>query len=203
MSKSNIDRQKTLNSLFSKMSSKNQELIIQLRFQEKVLAKQADREDKNANKERNLAKKSLAKGDRSFAQYHATNSVRATQQAQFLRENAAHISSMIADLRLAEVQTKMAKAMNTAVKEMEKCIQKMDLEKISMMTLKYDQLRNDQKTAQQIIVPNDINVETDASALLEALDNEVAAEILADTPDIPLNAVQAPAQKQSAVPQAS
>ena len=111
------------------MSEKQFELKCSLQLQERMLRKQSEREEKTANKERNIAKRHLAKGERNFAQLHATNSIRAYQHAQFLRENAAHISQMIADLQIAEVQAKMAKSLNTACKEMEKYIGQMNLEK--------------------------------------------------------------------------
>ncbi|OHS94512.1 Charged multivesicular body protein 1b [Tritrichomonas foetus] len=185
------------------MADKQQEIIFQLRFQEKMLMKQAEREEKAANKERGIAKRHLAKGERNFAQLHATNSVRSSQHAQFLRENAARVSQMVADLRMAEVQAKMAKTLNTAVKEMEKYIGKMDLEKIAMMTLKYDQIRGKTQEAHQILAPADADLEANCESLLNDLDNEVMTESLMNAPVIPTSAVPAQAQTNHAVAQPS
>ena len=157
------------------MSSKNQELIFQLRFQEKMLSKEADKEDKNAMKERRIAKQHLAKGERNFAQYHATNSARSSQHSLFLRENAARVSQMIADLKMAEVQAKMAKSLNAACKEMEKSLKNMNLEQIAKISMKYDQLRGKTQEISQILKPEDA-VEASGMNLLDELENEIVVE---------------------------
>lgn len=168
------------------MSEKQFELKCSLQLQERMLRKQSEREEKTANKERNIAKRHLAKGERNFAQLHATNSIRAYQHAQFLRENAAHISQMIADLQIAEVQAKMAKSLNTACKEMEKYIGSMDLEKIAQMSMKYDQLRGKAQTAQQLLAPES-DVDAVSASLLDDLQQEIITENAAQMEQLPTN----------------
>ncbi|KAK8885600.1 Charged multivesicular body protein 1b [Tritrichomonas musculus] len=165
-------------------SEKQFELICNLQLQEKMLSKQAQREEKNANKERNTAKRHLAKGERNFAQLHATNSIRSYQHAQFLRENAARISQMVADLKLADVQARMAKSLNTACKEMEKCINSMDLEKIAQMTMKYDQLRGKTQAAHELTAP-ETDCDTLGASLLDDLEQEITIENQSNQVEIP------------------
>ena len=150
-------------------------LIFQLRFQEKMLNKQADKEEKNAKKERNIAKRHLAKGERAFAQFHATNSVRSEDHALFLRKSAAQVSQMVADLRMAEVQAKMAKSLNMAAKEMEKSLKNMNLEQIAKVSMKYDQLTGKTKEVQNILTP-EASIETGGMSLLDELENEIVCE---------------------------
>lgn len=166
------------------MTDKQFELRCSLQLQERMLRKQSEREEKTANKERNIAKRHLAKGERNFAQLHATNSIRAYQHAQFLRENAAHISQMVADLQIADVQARMAKSLNTACKEMEKYIGSMDLEKIAQMSMKYDQIRGKTQAAQELLAP-ETDVDAVSSSLLDDLQQEIIAENTAQMEQIP------------------
>lgn len=183
------------------MSEKQFELICSLQLQEKMLLKQSQREEKNANKERNKAKSYLAKGERNFAQLHATNSIRSYQHAQFLRENAAHVSQMVADLKLADVQARMAKSLNTACKEMEKYIGSMDLEKIAQMSMKYDQLRGKTQTAQQIMAPES-DVDAVSTSLLDDLEQEIIAENTAKMEQLPTTPIGNTNKVSDATPQA-
>lgn len=166
------------------MSQKNQELIFQLRFQEKMLNKQADKEEKNATKERNIAKRHLAKGERAFAQLHATNSVRSQEHSLFLRQNAAQISQMVADLRMAEVQAKMAKSLSVAAKEMEKSLKNMNLEQIAKVSMKYEQITGKSKEVQSMLSPES-TIESGGLSLISDLENEIVFESEANNIVIP------------------
>lgn len=157
------------------MTEKNQELILQLRVQEKMLTKQSEREERTANKETGIAKRHLQKGERAFAQLHAGNAVRARQHAQFLRENAAQLSQMVCDLRMADLQAKTAKSLSAACKEMEKYIGQMNLEKIAETTLKYDELRGKTNAAHQMLTP-----ESDVDVMSASLLNDLVQEIMVD-----------------------
>lgn len=157
------------------MSDKQQELLFNLKFQEKMLQKQAEKESKNANKERRIAKRHLQKGERNFAQLHATNSVRCEQHSMFLRQNAARVAGMIADLKMAEVQAKTAKMLDATCKEMAKYMENMDLEKIAATAVKYDQIRGKTQEVQQILAP-ETDLEAGSSVLLDDLQNEILAD---------------------------
>ena len=151
------------------------ELQLQLRVQAKMLEKEAAREEKTADKERKKAKVALSKGQRDFATLYAQNAVKAQQHALFLQQNAAKVSSMVADLRIAEVQAKQAKTLESVVKDLEKSVGSMDLEKIAAATLKYDQLKGKTSTVQQIVAP-EIEVEAEGLDLLNILQDEIVAE---------------------------
>ena len=161
------------------------ELQCQLKVQEKMLLKSAEREEKNANKERNKAKKELATGNRDLAKLYATNAVRAQNQAFFLQQNAAKISAMVVDLKMSEVQKKMAKSLDTVVKEMGKSIGSMDLEKLAAATLKYDQVRGKVSEAGQMINATEGSVEAESANLLDSLENEILVEMDNPLNDIP------------------
>ena len=151
------------------------ELECNLRVQMKMLESQAKREEKEANKERRKAKLALKKGERNFATLYASNAIRAEQHSLFLRQNAAKLSSVIADLKTAQVQQKMIKSMNLATKELEKAVGSMDLTKIASATLKYDELRGKMETANNILLPV-TDEEIQADDLLNQLQEEIMVE---------------------------
>lgn len=167
------------------MSVKDQEIIFKLKFQAKMLEKQAQRENKNALKERNIAKRHLAKGERSFAQLHAQNSTRASQMAEFLMQQASKVNGMACDVQMAQIQASTAKTLGAACKEMEKYIGTMDVEKIAAVAVKYDRIRGKVQAANEVMQPNDEMVGLGSESLLTLLENEIEQEQLVDMPEIP------------------
>lgn len=150
-----------------------------------MLEKQAQRETKNALKERNIAKRHVAKGERNFAMLHAQNSTRATQMATFLMEQAAKVNGMACDVQMAQIQAQSAKTLSAACKEMEKYIGTMDLNKIAAVAVKYDKIRGKVQAANEVMQPTDEMVGLGSEALLTMLENEIEQEQLADIPIIP------------------
>ena len=181
-------------------STKDQEIIFQLRWQAKVLEKQAQKENKTALKERNLARRHLAKGERDFARLHAENSCRASQMAQFLAQQSSKVNGMMCDVRMAQIQAKQAKVLNAAVKEMEKHMNSMDLEKIAAVAIKYDQLRGKVGEAQALTAPTDEGVSLGSDALLMDLQNEIEQEEAVNLPTIPTAEPQAAKPEKVAAP---
>jgi len=161
------------------------ELQMKLKVQEKMLMKQAEREERNSEKERNKAKAALKKGNRDFAQLYAQNSVRSHNLSIQLQQNAAKVSSMVVDLKMAEVQAKMAKSLDSVVKEMEKYVGQMDLQKIAAATLKYDKIRGKVSDTQQIITQPEGSVEAEGAGLLDDLENEIMVEMDEQMPEFP------------------
>ena len=170
------------------------ELQCQLKVQEKMLLKNAEREERNANKERNKAKKALSQGNKDLARLYATNAVRSQNHALFLQQNAARISSMVVDLKMSEVQKKMAKSLDMVVKEMAKSVGQMDLEKIAASTLKYDQIRGKASMAGEIMNSPEGAVDAESADLLESLENEIMVEL--DTPILDIPTTDKPVKEQ-------
>jgi hypothetical protein len=168
------------------MTQDQQQLIFQLKFQTKMLESQAKRELKNAEKERLLAKRHLARGQRALALHHAQQATRAQNLSNFLLENAGRVSGMVCDLQMAVVQEKMAKTLSRATKEMEKYVSTMNLQKIAEMTLRYDQIRGKVGTANQIMMPDDAATQMGSESLLGDLENELLQEQLAADIEIPI-----------------
>lgn len=162
------------------------DMQLKLRVQEKMLNKEAAREEKNADKERAKAKAALRKGQREFAKVYANNAIRSQQQALLLQQNAAKISSMVLDLKMAEVQKKMAQSLDAVVKELEKSVGQMDMEKIAAAAVKYDKIRGRVSETNQIITTPEGSVEAEGEDLLSALENEIAVEMDMEVPEIPI-----------------
>lgn len=158
---------------------------MKLRVQEKMLNKQAEREERNAEKERNKAKAALKKGNRDFATLYAQNSVRSQNLALQLQQSAAKVSAMVVDLKMAEVQAKMAKSLDTVVKEMEKYVGQMDLQKIAAATMKYDKIRGKVSGAAEIMNQAEGSIESESADLLGDLENEIMVEMDEQMPEFP------------------
>ena len=182
------------------MSAKDQETIFQLRFQAKMLEKQAQRENKEAMKERNIARRHLAKGERDFARLHAEKSARASQMAQFLAQQSSKVHGMACDVQMAQIQAKQAKILNSAVKEMEKSLKNMDLEKIAAVAIQYDKLRGKVGEANELIAPTDESIGVGSDALLSDLMNEIEQEQMVNMPSIPSAGAQTETQGKVAQP---
>lgn len=168
-----------VNGKFSKKFSSNSQTQLDfkfnLRLQEKMLKKQSEREERNANKERNIAKRHLAKGDNSKAKIHATNSIRSNQHAHFLLENSVRISQMAMAVQSSEVESKVAQSLNNSCNEMNKYISSMDVDKISGMISKYEELSGiASKTHHAWHSEKDVDL--CASCLIEDLKQEIIAE---------------------------
>lgn len=171
-----------------KLSSNSQTQLdfkFNLRLQEKMLKKQSEREERNANKERNIAKRHLAKGDNSKAKIHATNSIRSSQHAHFLLENSVRISQMALAVQTSEVESNVAQSLNDSCNEMNKYISSMDTHKISDMITKYEKL-----SGIASIVHHSWHSEGDvdlcASCLIEDLKQEIIAENAINMEKLPI-----------------
>lgn len=167
------------------LSAKDQEVLFKLKFQAKMLEKQAQKENKNAMKERNIAKRHLAKGERNFAMLHAQNATRSTQLATFIMEQASKVNGMACDVQMAQIQAQSAKTLSAACKEMEKYIGTMDLNKIAAVSVKYDKIRGKMQTANEVMQPTDEMVGLGTESLLSMLEQEIEQEQLADIAPIP------------------
>jgi hypothetical protein len=167
------------------------DMIFQFKMQAKMLEKQAQREMRNSEKERRIARGHLAKGQRAFAEHHAQASVRAKQLSEFYLKNSGAISSMMMDMQRAQVEKGMAKALGAAAKKMDEYIGTMNLEKIAQTTMQYDKLRGKTSTAHALVAPSDESVEVGASALLGTLADELETEQMVEMGQIPTGAQSA------------
>jgi hypothetical protein len=176
----------------------NMDMIFTFKMQAKTLEKQALKEQRNAEKERRIARQHLAKGERAFADHHAQASCRAKLMAEFYLKNSGAISSMVADMQMAQIQKGMAKALGDAAKKMDQYIGKMDLAKIAETTLQYDKLRGKVGTAHSLVAPTDESVEVGANALVESLLDELDTEQMLAMGEIPGSVATGEAAKTSA-----
>lgn len=177
------------------MESELINLQIELRTQMKMLEHQAKKQDTEAAKERRKAKLALQKNERNFANLYCTNAVRAEQQALFLRQNAAKLSSIICDLKMAQTQKQMLKAMGTTTKELQKAVGSMDLSKIANATLQYDKIRGKMDTVNTLTAPTDATIENGSTDLLAQLENEMMTEQLIDL-DVPTSGLTEPTTEE-------
>jgi len=160
----------------------SQDIVFKLRFQAKMLEKQAQRENRNAAKERTIARRHLAKGERPLAALHAANSTRATQMSAFYAENAGKVQGMACDVQMAQIQKGMAKTLASTVKQMEQSMGEMDPAHIAAIAVKFDAIRGKTAQAQAIITPTDESVGIGSESLLRDLEMEVEQEQLMDLP---------------------
>ena len=90
---------------------------------------------------------------------------------------------MVLDLKMAEVQAKMAKSLDAVVKELEKSVGQMDMQKIAAAAVKYDKIRGRVSETAQIISTPEGDVEAESNDLLNILEDEIAEEY--NIPEIP------------------
>lgn len=160
------------------------ELQFNLRFQEKMLRRQSEREKRTANKERSKAKQQMAKGEIDRARIHAANSVRSDNHAKFLLENSSRVSQMAMDVQSANVQSNVLNLLNKTSNEMNKHLSSMNLEGTSATMLKYEQLAGD---AQKInyLWEQEKDIKQGSNALIDDLENEIISESAAQIEKLP------------------
>lgn len=151
-----------------------------------MLETQANREEKNATKLRNKAKAALRKGNRPFAASYVQQSITAQNHSVFLLENAAQVSAMVCDLRMAEIEKTMAKSLAATVKQLEKSVASLDLEQIANMTYKLDQIRGNANAVHSTITTQEAIGELGEDLMRELMNEiEVESEAVLDDLELP------------------
>ncbi|KAK8883561.1 hypothetical protein M9Y10_042655 [Tritrichomonas musculus] len=151
------------------------DLIFKMKMQEKMLRKQSEKEDKNAKKERIIAKRYVAKGRKDLAQYHAQNSIRSSQISQSLLENSSFVGNMAKELQDEDSQMKTGKSLHLTTSQMDKYIKVSNPEKSNKMIKKYNKLKKDVQDIHSGFVYSP-NCDDETMSLLKDLHQEIVEE---------------------------
>ena len=158
----------------------------ELKMQAKQLEHEARRMQKDANKQRALAKKELKKGNKPAATLYAQNAVTYERQANMLLQNAAAANGYSIDVRAGEVNAKMANNMSKATTALNQNAGKVDIGKLAAKRTQMDGLKNKMQAANELIIggePEEITAGTDD--LLAQLEAENVQEAMIQVSEIP------------------
>lgn len=113
--------------------------LFQLKFTAKQLNRQAAKASKEEKKERNRVKKALTQGNDDIAEIYAQNAVRKSQERLNLLRLASRIDAVASRIQTAVTMRAVTGSMAHVVKGMDKAMQTMNLEKITMVMDKFEE----------------------------------------------------------------
>lgn len=113
--------------------------LFQLKFTAKQLNRQAAKASKEEKKERNRVKKALTQGNDDIAEIYAQNAVRKSQERLNLLRLASRIDAVASRIQTAVTMRAVTGNMAHVVKGMDKAMQTMNLEKITMVMDKFEE----------------------------------------------------------------
>jgi hypothetical protein len=152
----------------------------QVRLQSKQLEGEASRLQKEAAKERNMAKVQLKRGDKARATIHAQNSVRFEKQAEQTLQQAGALAGYAADMRSAETTAQTAATMGVATGAMETTASNVNITRLTANRQKMDGFKQSLGAANDMLCSTeaDIGLEAGSKDLVQALEEEIQAGLL-------------------------
>ncbi|KAJ3519748.1 hypothetical protein NMY22_g13056 [Coprinellus aureogranulatus] len=112
--------------------------LFQLKFTAKTLNRQAKKAQKDENTEKNKLKKALMQGNNDGARIYASNAIRKKSEALNLLRLASRIDAVASRVETAVTMRQLTGNMASVVKGMDKAMETMNLERISMVMDKFE-----------------------------------------------------------------
>ncbi|OQR68682.1 charged multivesicular body protein 1a-like [Tropilaelaps mercedesae] len=119
--------------------NKLDELAFQLRFSSKQLERMSKRCQKEEREEKVKIKKALEKGNTENAKIYAENSIRKRNEATNFLRMAARVDGVASRVKSAAAMNLVLKNMGSVVKNLDKAINAMDLQKVSSIMEKFEE----------------------------------------------------------------
>lgn len=123
--------------LFHKMSGLEQSLF-QLKFTAKLLNRQAAKAAKEELQEKTKTKKALMQGNKDIALLYAQNAIRKANERVNLLRLASRIDAMASRVQTAVTMRSVSGNMATVIRGMDKALQTMNLEHLSLVMDKFE-----------------------------------------------------------------
>jgi len=112
--------------------------LFQLKFTAKSLSRQAKKAQKDENIEKNKLKKALQQGNTDGARIYASNAIRKKSEALNLLRLGSRIDAVASRVETAVTMRQVTGNMTSVVKGMDKAMDTMNLERISMVMDKFE-----------------------------------------------------------------
>ncbi|EJD48550.1 vacuolar assembly protein DID2 [Auricularia subglabra TFB-10046 SS5] len=112
--------------------------LFQLKFTAKSLARQAKKAQRDETAERNKLKKALQQGNTEGARIYASNAIRKKNEALNLLRLGSRIDAVASRVETAVTMRQVTGNMTAVVKGMDKAMESMNLERISLVMDKFE-----------------------------------------------------------------
>ncbi|TEB30083.1 vacuolar assembly protein DID2 [Coprinellus micaceus] len=112
--------------------------LFQLKFTAKTLNRQAKKAQKDENTEKNKLKKALLQGNNDGARIYASNAIRKKSEALNLLRLGSRIDAVASRVETAVTMRQLTGNMASVVKGMDRAMETMNLERISMVMDKFE-----------------------------------------------------------------
>lgn len=128
----------TKRSTSSSIMSNLEKTLFQLKFTAKSLNRQAKKAQKDENSEKTRLKKALQQGNNDGARIYASNAIRKKSEALNLLRLSSRIDAVASRVETAVTMRQVTGNMTSVVKGMDKAMESMNLERISMVMDKFE-----------------------------------------------------------------
>lgn len=152
--------------------------LFQLKFTAKLLNKQASKAAKEEIQEKAKVKKAMTQGNNDIAQLYAQNAIRKANERVNLLRLSSRIDAVASRVQTAVTMRSVTGNMTTVIKGMDKALQTMNLERISLVMDKFenqfedlDALTNYYESA-----TNNVNALTTPQEQVDELMSQIADE---------------------------
>ncbi|KAA1473486.1 hypothetical protein DENSPDRAFT_839961 [Dentipellis sp. KUC8613] len=112
--------------------------LFQLKFTAKTLSRQAKKAQKDENSEKARLKKALQQGNNDGARIYASNAIRKKSESLNLLRLASRIDAVASRVETAVTMRQVTGNMTSVVKGMDKAMESMNLERISLVMDKFE-----------------------------------------------------------------
>jgi len=112
--------------------------LFQLKFTAKSLNRQAKKAQKDENSEKSRLKKALQQGNNDGARIYASNAIRKKSESLNLLRLASRIDAVASRVETAMTMRQVTGNMTSVVKGMDKAMETMNLERISLVMDKFE-----------------------------------------------------------------
>lgn len=152
--------------------------LFQLKFTAKQLNRQAAKAAKEETQEKSKTKKALMQGNNDIAQLYAQNAIRKSNERVNLLRLASRIDAVASRVQTAVTMRSVTGNMSQVIRGMDKALQTMNLERISMVMDKFENQFEDldASTNYYETTTNNVNALTTPQEEVDELMSQIADE---------------------------
>lgn len=152
--------------------------LFQLKFTAKQLNKQASKAGKEELQEKAKVKKAMTQGNNDIAQLYAQNAIRKANERVNLLRLSSRIDAVASRVQTAVTMRSVTGNMTNVIRGMDKALQTMNLERISMVMDKFENQFEDLDASTNYYesATNNVNALTTPQEQVDDLMNQIADE---------------------------
>ncbi|KAJ7232195.1 Snf7 family [Mycena haematopus] len=171
--------------------------LFQLKFTAKTLNRQAKKAEKDEKSEKSRLKKALQQGNNDGARIYASNAIRKKSEALNLLRLSSRIDAVASRVETAVTMRQVTGNMTSVVRGMDKAMESMNLERISMVMDKFESqfadLDDAMSSTTAVSTPQD-----QIDQLIRQTADEADLELQHDLDAVPQEAPQEPVRDEDA-----